>query len=310
MSASATANDPGTIRGAVDGARSRLSEAGVDVPRLEARLLVGHVLGVGAEVLVGDPQRPLTGDQRSRLDGLLARRVRREPLAHIVGSREFWSLSFRVSADTLVPRPETETLVEAALAWVGEHRAGEAETRILDLGTGSGCLLLALLSELPRAWGVGVDLSAAALAVAHDNAEALGLSRRACFSGGDWGRALGGGFDLVVANPPYIADAELPALAPEVARFEPRLALAGGADGLAAYRAIAPQLRRLLAPGGAAFLEVGAGQAPRVAAMLADHGLQDVDIKTDLAGIGRCLRAVADESRGRKKRVGNQAVPD
>jgi release factor glutamine methyltransferase len=287
-----------SIRAAVDGVWSSLSEAGVDVPRLEARLLVGHVLGVGAEVLVGDPQRPLTGDQRSRLDGLLARRVRREPLAHILGGREFWSLPIRVTADTLVPRPETETLVEAALEWVGERLAGAAELRILDLGTGSGCLLLALLSELPRAFGVGVDLSAAALAVARDNADALGLACRAGFVGGDWGSALGGGFDLVVANPPYVADGELTALAPEIVRFEPRLALAGGADGLAAYRAIAPQLPRLLAPGGAAFLEVGAGQAPSVAAMLAGHGLQDVDIKTDLAGVGRCLRAVAGEFRG------------
>ena len=223
----------------------------------------------------------------------------REPLAYILGSREFWSLPIRVTADTLVPRPETETLVEAALAWVEERRVGEAETRILDLGTGSGCLLLAMLSELPRAWGMGVDLSASALAVARDNADTLELAHRACFAVGDWGSALGGEFDLVITNPPYIVDAELPALAPEIVRFEPRLALAGGADGLAAYREIAPQLRRLLAPGGAAFLEVGAGQAPPVAAMLTANGLQGVDIKTDLAGVGRCLRAVAGNSRGR-----------
>jgi release factor glutamine methyltransferase len=288
-----------SICAAVNGVWSSLSEAGIDIPRLEARLLVGHVLGVGAEALVGDPERPLTRDQRSQLEALLARRVWREPLAYILGGREFWSLPIRVTADTLVPRPETETLVEAALGWLGERRAGAAELRILDLGTGSGCLLLALLSELPRAFGVGVDLSAAALAVARENADALGLASRAGFVGGDWGSALGGGFDLVVANPPYVADGELTTLAPEIVRFEPRLALAGGADGLAAYRAIAPQLPRLLAPGGAAFLEVGAGQASSVAAMLAGHGLQDVDIKTDLAGVGRCLRAVAGESRGR-----------
>lgn len=297
--ASVSTSAPVTVRDAVDSVRSSLSEAGIAVPRLEARLLVGHALGGGAEAVVGDPQRPLTGDQRSRLDAALARRVLREPLAYILGGREFWSLPFRVTADTLVPRPETETLVEAALAWAGERRSGDAAMRILDLGTGSGCLLLALLSELPGAWGVGVDLSAAALAVARDNADALGLARRACFAAGDWASALGGGFDLVVANPPYIADAELPGLAPEIVRFEPRLALAGGADGLAAYRVIAPRLRRLVAPGGAAFLEVGAGQAPEVAAMLSGHGFQGVDIKTDLAGVGRCLRAVAGEFDGR-----------
>jgi release factor glutamine methyltransferase len=296
---SAPVTDPITIGGAVDCVRSSLSAAGIAVPRLEARLLVGHVLGGGVEAVVGDPQRPLTGDQQSRLDALTERRVWREPLAYILGNREFWSLPIRVTADTLVPRPETETLVEAVLAWVEEHRGGEAEMRILDLGTGSGCLLLALLSELPHAWGVGVDLSAAALAVARDNAEALGLARRACFAVGDWGGGLGGGFDLVVANPPYVSDAELATLAPEIVRFEPRLALAGGADGLAAYRAIAPQLRRLLVPGGAAFLEVGAGQATRVSAMLAGHGLQGVDFKTDLAGVGRCLWAVAGDSHGR-----------
>jgi release factor glutamine methyltransferase len=296
---SAPVTDPITIGGAVDCVRSSLSAAGIAVPRLEARLLVGHVLGGGVEAVVGDPQRPLTGDQQSRLDALTERRVWREPLAYILGNREFWSLPIRVTADTLVPRPETETVVEAAVAWVVEHRGGDAETRILDLGTGSGCLLAALLSALPRAWGVGVDLSAAALAVARDNAEALGLARRARFAVGDWGSALAGGFDLVVANPPYVSDAELATLAPEIVRFEPRLALAGGADGLAAYRAIVPQLRRLLVPGGAAFLEVGAGQAPPVAAMLAGHGMQGIDIKTDLAGIGRCLRGVAGVSEAR-----------
>jgi len=291
----APVTDPITIGGAVDGVRSSLSAAGIAVPRLEARLLVGHVLGGGVEAVVGDPQRPLTRDQQSRLDALTARRVWREPLAYILGNREFWSLPIRVTADTLVPRPETETLVEAVLAWVEARRGGEAETRILDLGTGSGCLLVALLSELPRARAVGVDLSAAALAVARDNAEALGLARRASFAVGDWGNAFTGGFDLVVANPPYVRDAELATLAPEIVRFEPRLALDGGTDGLAAYRAIVPQLRRLLVPGGAAFLEVGAGQAPPVAAMLAGHGMQDVDIKTDLAGVGRCLWGVASD---------------
>ena len=289
---------PVTVRAAVESTRDSLSAAGIALPWLEARLLVGHVLGGGTEAVVRDPQRPLTGDQQSRLDSMLGRRVWREPLAYILGSREFWSLPIRVTADTLVPRPETETLVEAALAWVKGRRAGDTELRILDLGTGSGCLLLALLSELPRAWGVGVDLSVAALAVARDSADSLGLAPRACFVAGDWADAVDGEFDLVVANPPYVVDAELPALAPEVSRFEPRQALAGGADGLTAYRTITPQLRRLLTPGGATFLEVGKDQAPQVAAMLAGHGLQHIDIKHDLAGVGRCVQAASEESEG------------
>lgn len=282
-----------TIASALGDSAAVLTAAGIGEARLEARLLLGHVLGVGTETVVAHPERPVSGAERARLGRLVRRRARREPLAYIVGRREFWSLPLTVSPDTLVPRPESETVVEAVLARQQERTCA---LRILDLGTGSGCLLLALLTELPLASGVGVDISPAALAVARDNAAALGLAPRAAFVCADWAASLSGRFDVVVANPPYIADDALPALAPEVAVFEPRLALGGGDDGLDPYRAIIPGLARLQTRGGAAFFEVGDGQAAAVAAMLFRHGLQDIEITNDLAGIPRCVRAVAGSS--------------
>jgi release factor glutamine methyltransferase len=276
-------------------------------PHLDARLLVGHALGASMETIVGYPDRTIDIERQSYLATLVDRRAKREPMAYILGHREFWSMPIRVTTDTLVPRPESETLVEAVLEWVGEPRA---HVSILDLGTGSGCLLLALLSMLPDAWGVGVDVSIGALAVARSNAHFLGAERRCLFVNGDWGSSLGGRFDIVVANPPYIAEAEFTTLDPEVRQFEPRLALAGGADGLASYREVVPQLSRLLVPGGAAFLEVGAGSAAFVTEMIRDRGFQDVEIKNDLAGVARCVRVSAGGLNSRaKKKVGNQSVP-
>lgn len=291
---------PTTVRSATNDTAHRLAAAGIPNPRLEARLLIGHVLEDRAERLFSDPERPIPHDGQARLTALVARRTQREPLAYLLGRREFWSLTLRVTPDTLVPRPETETLVEAALPWLAD-RGGRV--RVLDLGTGSGCLLLALLNELPHGFGVGVDLSAPALAVARANAEALGLADRARFVVGHWASAIGGPFDAVVSNPPYIANDEFADLTPEVARFEPRLALAGGVDGQNAYRAIVPELRRLLAPGGAFFVEVGAGSAQDASAMLSRHGLQVIGIKTDLLKIERCVWGVAatDESFGKKR---------
>jgi release factor glutamine methyltransferase len=281
---------PVTIAGALDGARRILAAAGVPNPRLEARLLVSHALGVGMETVMGHPERPVPYGRKDDLDAVVNRRARREPMAYLLGFHEFWSLPFRVTPHTLVPRPETETLVEAALDWLGKRRTN---LRILDLGTGSGCLLLALLSELTKAWGVGVDASFGALQVARQNAADLGLVGRAGFARSDWARAVAGPFDIVVSNPPYIADPDFAALAPEVVQFEPRSALSGGPVGLAAYGAMVPQLGRLLAPGGAAFLEIGAGAAADVTQLLRSHGFQDVEIKDDLAGIPRCARVVA-----------------
>ncbi|MCH7486871.1 MAG: peptide chain release factor N(5)-glutamine methyltransferase [Proteobacteria bacterium] len=274
---------PLTVGVALRDARHRLASAGADSPGLDARLLVERALdGAGLSL---HRERALKGEERDRLAALVARRARREPMSHILGVREFWSLPFKVTADTLTPRPDSETVVEAALA-------GGPGKRVLDLGTGTGCLLLSLLREWPEASGLGVDISAAALFVARHNARALGLEDRALFVAGDWGAALGGCFDVIVANPPYIPDGDLETLAPEVSAFEPRIALAGGGDGLDAFRALGPDLPGLLLGDGRACLEVGMGQAPRVRGILEACGMRVLGVARDLAAIERCVTAV------------------
>ena len=298
-----------TIGAALDAAARALAAAGVPEARREAQVLLGHALGAGREVVLGHPERPITPDQRDALEIVVERRRAREPTAYILGEREFWGLGFRVSGATLIPRPDSEAVVEAALASVAD-RSGPLS--VLDLGVGSGCLLLALLSELPGALGVGVDISAGALAVARANGVRLGLAGRARFVRGDWGRALAGAWDLIVANPPYVDAGEFDTLAPEIARFEPRLALVGGADPLACYRALAPDVARLLAPGGSAALEVGADQAPRVAAVMADYGLVEGARRRDLSGIERCVlvRHGEEKTNESKKLLGMGAGVD
>jgi release factor glutamine methyltransferase len=219
---------------------------------------------------------------------MLRRTLAHEPLSRILGQREFWGLEFELSADTLDPRPETETVVEAVVARLSD-RGGSY--RFLDLGTGSGCLLLALLSEYPAASGIGVDLAPGGVATAAGNAARLGFAPRAAFVQGDWAAGLKGTFDVVVANPPYIASTDLPSLPPEVREYDPPLALDGGADGLAAYRAIAADLPRLLAPGGVFACEVGAGQHAAVAGIIVAAGLVIDAMVPDLAGIPRCILA-------------------
>jgi len=263
-----------------------LADAGLEDPRSEARLLLGAALGVGLEGLIGAPERALENGQRQHFEALINRRAAREPAAYILGQREFWSLDFTVNGATLIPRPDSETLIEVALDGMSDC---DAPHRLLDFGTGSGCLLLALLSELPGACGLGVDISPEALAVAHGNAARLGLGERARFLCGDWGRAVAGSHDLIVANPPYIEDGEMAGLAPEITRFEPASALAGGPDGMACYRALAPDIARLLAPGGLAVIEVGAGQADAEAAVMSAQGLAEKGRRQDLAGVERCL---------------------
>lgn len=277
-----------TVGEALATATERLTEAGIGTARLDARALLAHVLETEPMSLFSRPERRLTDDQAGRFQQSVDRRVRREPLSHIVGWREFWSLRFRVTPATLDPRPDTETVVEAVLDSLSDR---SAPLRILDLGTGTGCLLLALLQELPNARGVGVDRSAEACAVAADNAARLGFSQRAEIRLGDWGRGLDGCFDVIVSNPPYIRDQDVAGLQPEVALYEPRQALAAGGDGMDCYRALAPQIRALLKPGGIAALEVGKGQASAVAVLLTDAGLQDVTLHPDLAGIERCVSA-------------------
>lgn len=275
-----------TIGGALDAAALVLDGAGVPQPRREAALLLGHALGVGREIVFGHPERRLSGQESAALGDLVARRSAREPAAYLFGVREFWSLDFLVTRNTLIPRPDSESVVEAALDEVVDR---SAPLRVLDLGTGSGCLLLALLSELPNATGLGIDISTAALAVADANAGRLGLAGRARFLCGDWGGALDSRFDLIVANPPYVGRADYEALPLEIVDFEPRAALDSGNDAVSKYRCLMPDIARLLAPGGAAVLEVGAGQASAVSVIARNGGLVEVARRRDLAAIVRCV---------------------
>jgi release factor glutamine methyltransferase len=264
--------------------------AGLDTPELDARVLVGHALGLDHTGLTLAGERKLDGDEARMVSALAVRRLAREPVARILGVREFWGLPLHLNAATLVPRPETETVVEAALAAIDEDGARTRALRIADLGTGSGALLIALLSELPNASGIGTDVSPEALAAACANAGRSGVLPRARFAACDFGSALDGGYDLVVSNPPYIASGDLAALPPEV-RHDPRRALDGGADGFDCYRAIAAQAPRLLKHRGHLVAELGVGQAPAVAELFRAAGLVPSPARADLAGIPRALHA-------------------
>jgi release factor glutamine methyltransferase len=277
----------------VDLARRQLAQQfrgdGLDSPELDARLLVGHALGLDHAALAGQSGRTLDAAETEAIAAVAMRRLKHEPVARIVGGKEFWGLPLRLHAETLVPRPETETVVEATLDALDRGRGRRHAMRAADLGTGSGALLLALLSELPLAFGVGTDLSLAALDCARHNAAALGLDARASFIACDYAAALMPPFDLVVANPPYIARADIATLAPEVGRFDPPRALDGGLDGLDAYRAIAAEMRRLLSPQGFLVLELGAGQRDAVVELFAAAGLAAGPCRHDLLGIARAL---------------------
>jgi release factor glutamine methyltransferase len=272
----------------VRGAAAELAAAGIEHPRLEARIIVGSAAEMPIEALVAHPERELDPISVAFVHALVERRVAGAPIAYLLGRKEFWSLDFFVTSATLVPRPDSETLVAAALAFAADPARA---WRALDLGTGSGCLLLAFLSERPAAFGVALDRSEAALAVAAVNADSLELASRAGFVRADWAACLAGPFDVVLANPPYIPRDEIPGLAIEVRDFEPEAALDGGPDGLDCYRRILADLPRLLAPEGMAFLEVGIGQADEVAALVRAAGLAVAGIERDLAGIARCVRA-------------------
>lgn len=273
-------------------AAARLLAAGNDSAELDARLLLAAAAETDEEAPILVPGAALSAAAAARLEGFLARRLAGEPVARILGRKEFWSLELEVGPATLVPRPETETVVEAALAAL-PPAARQGPLRIADLGTGTGAILLALLTELPNAHGVGTDLALAALAVARRNAARHGLSDRAGFVAGDFGTALAGPFGLVVSNPPYVATETISTLAPEVREHGPRLALDGGPDGLDAYRVLAADLPRLLAPGGVLVLELGAGQEAAVTLLLAQAGLAPhLSARRDLAGVARALVAV------------------
>lgn len=251
-----------------------------DTPRLDAELLMAHALGVERQALLLDPARfTVPGG----FGALIERRIGHEPVAYIVGYRDFWTIRLKVGPGALIPRPDSETLIEAALSWIADK---EAPWRLLDLGTGPGTLLLSLLSELPEAAGLGVDASQAALALAGENAEALGMADRAVFRESDWAAEVAGDFDLILCNPPYIANSE--ELMPDVADHEPPGALFAGADGLDDYRRIIPDLPRILAPGGVAVLEIGHTQHILVRKLAEAAGFS-VACRQDLGGRDRAL---------------------
>jgi release factor glutamine methyltransferase len=274
-----------TVGEALETAIARLSAVGVDNPRGDARLLLCHSAHLELANVIVDPNVILTEEKFRKFETLVGRREKREPLSHLIGEREFWSLSFIVTADVLDPRPASETLVEAALDQMRDH---SEPVSVLDLGTGSGCLLIAVLSELPGARGVGVDTSEAALAIARQNAEKNSLDAYATFMSSSWGRDVSGSFDLILSNPPYIGEAERDDLEPEVVKYEPASALFAGEDGLSAYREVAPDILRLLNSDGVAAIECGRDQMTLVIEIFDDAGLRHVETRCDLDGIERC----------------------
>ena len=276
----------------VDNARrtlaARFNAAAIDSAELDARLLIGAALKLDLTGIITAGGRRLTTDESNRLEGFAERRLGGEPVARILGQKEFWGLPLKLSTATLVPRPDTETVVEFALEIVRAMPPGEL--RIADLGTGTGAILLALLHELPNALGVGTDISLDALQTARDNAVDLGLASRAAFVACNYATALVPSFDLIVSNPPYVRSSEIADLATEVRDHDPRAALDGGADGLDAYRTLVPQAARLLAPGGALVVEGGKGQSGPIAALMAATGLSPHGAgKADLSGTFRAV---------------------
>lgn len=287
-----------TLRAGFDRLRAAFRAAGLDTPDLDARVLTAHVAGLPPSALLGAEMRPLSRADAERLDALAGRRLAREPIARILGRREFWGLDLELAPTSLIPRPDTETVVEAALDWL--RRTGGAGWRercwrMADLGTGSGAILLALLSECPGALGIGIDRDLATLRAAKGNAIALGLAPRALMLAGHWSAPLAPqSVDLVVSNPPYVATLELSALDPEVRDHDPPAALDGGADGLEAYRGLLPGVAQALKPGGALFLEIGEGQAPAVMWLVARAGLLPLgEPWRDLSGTERVVQALA-----------------
>jgi len=271
------------------GAKKRLEAAGLSGPVIDARMLVEAAAEATRTDIVTDPHRPLTPEQEARLEDYLSRRERREPVSHILGRKGFWKIMLSVNANVLTPRPDTETVVETCLRTFPETAA----LSILDLGVGSGAILLALLADRPAAKGLGIDVSEDALAVARDNAAALGLAGRVALLRGDWTAGLGdASFDRVVSNPPYIASAVIETLEPEVRQYDPRLALDGGDDGLDAYRRLVPEILRVLKPGGRFFVEIGFDQKAAVEKLFREAGATDIETFRDLADHDRVVAGV------------------
>lgn len=269
----------------------KFEAAGLDTPRLDARILVAHALGVEPSHLFTKSDEVLGTQIRIEAEKLVERRLTHEPVSRIIGVREFWGLNFSLAPETLDPRPDTETLVSAVLEL--KPKFGDNPVRILDLGTGTGCILLAVLSEWPEATGVGIDISPGAVTTATENAVRLELDQRASFSVGNWAEDLTDSFDIVMSNPPYIADGERSTLSAEVVNYDPSAALFGGADGLVSYRALLPSARRVVNPQGYLIVEVGSRQADAVAELMAAASFNLEARKQDLGKIVRCLVAQA-----------------
>jgi release factor glutamine methyltransferase len=275
-----------TLLKAWQGAKAALEAAGLVGPVIDARLLVEAAADATRADIIGDPYRALTPDQEARLADYIARRVRREPVSHILGRKGFWKIMLSVTKDVLTPRPDTEVIVDTVLKAFPETMA----FNMLDLGVGSGAILLAVLAERPAAKGLGIDVSEEALAVARENAANLGLGGQVALLRGDWTSGLSDdSFDLVVSNPPYIATHVIETLEPEVRVHEPRLALDGGADGLDAYRILAPEILRVLKPGGTFAVEIGYDQKAPVEALFRDAGASGVRTLLDLTNQDRVV---------------------
>ena len=286
--------EAGTLAAAFVTAAGTLRKAGFETPELDARLLLCHAAGLSHEAFVAGAREALLPDAAARLDGAIARRLEREPVARIAGVREFYGRRFALGPKALDPRSDTETLIEAALDLAAKKGRQEKPLNLLDLGTGTGCVLVTLLAELPLACGVGIDLCPDALALAAANARRHGVSSRANFIAADWLDATAGNFDLILSNPPYIAAREIASLADEVAAYDPRLALDGGPDGLEAYRRIAARAPHGLAEDGRLLVEIGPAQSEAVAEIFAAAGLRRDEaggVRLDLAGRPRVLVA-------------------
>ncbi len=276
------------VQEAITAAIEELKQAGITSNVLDARLLLEYVLDASREELVRNPARVLLSEDVEFFRELVKQRAGGEPVAKIIGFKEFWGLAFKTTKDTLDPRPDSETLIEAVLKYFKDKNK---KYRFLDFGTGGGCLLLALLYEYPNATGVGIDISFDAMEVAKENADALGLRDRCTFVFSSWGEGISGKFDLIISNPPYIKTADIPSLAPEVSIFDPYVALDGGEDGLKEYRNLAYYLPELLEKGGYVMLEIGAGQGSDVENIITAQGLTSLSREKDLTGTERCLVA-------------------
>ena len=275
-----------TLVNAWKGAQTRLKAAGIDSPAIDARLLLEAATGASRADILTDPHREVSGEQADILDGWLTRREKREPVARILGRKGFWKLLLNLTDAVLVPRPETECIVDMILK---RTQPNEAFT-LADLGVGSGAILLSILSERPAAKGIGTDISEDALAVARDNAAGLGLSGRSTFLRTSWGSGLAdSSIDLVASNPPYIRSDVIPTLDPEVRHHDPHLALDGGESGLVAYEELAPEIFRLLKPGGLAWLEIGYDQSEAVENLMKSAGFLDVSTYLDLSNLPRVV---------------------